>query len=593
MLRPHRRYAAFSALVLSFSLLLLCLEPYGFVQARNRLQRLVLKNPALTYSTTFGRGSGEVREVAVDSDGNIIIAGSTGAGNLFPLVNAADETFGDDGNEGFVTKISASGDELIYSTFLGGNGDDWITAVTVDTAGNAYVCGTTTAFDFPTVNALQPVAHPDGSGFVRDGFVTKLDPQGNLVWSTYLGGESGDEANDIVVDASGAVYVVGNTRSKDFPSVNAFQSACKLSPVLETCNDAFITKLAADGASIELSTFLGGISTEEACGVDVDGSGNIYVIGESRSDDFPVLNALQSERGGVGGAVRYADSFVTKLAAAGNALIWSTYLGGTDSEGTCSVLDRGPSLALDSQDNAFLVMNTKSIDLPMAGGFQPTHQGGTDGYVAKLNSGGMLEWSTYLGGTGSDFPDNVAVSSSGTPVVVGWTTSTDFPVSADALTEVDCPAAETPFCRSDVFVTVLGGGNGSLQFSTYLGGDDLDQGSGVDVGADDTIYVAGWTKTDLWPLVDPLPGQYRGGGTTQQFVSAIGSVMSTIPGDANGDGTVSASDALLTLAAAISAGTCELCICDVNGDGSITATDALIVLNLAVGLPVDINAPPC
>jgi hypothetical protein len=588
MPRPNRKSVSSSILLLVCSFSALYVEAFGFAQAGNRKDRVALENPALTYSTTFGRGQGEVREVAVDTDGNIVIAGNTGAGSLFPLVNAADESFGDEGTEGFVAKISASGDDLIYSTFLGGNGDDWIAGVAVDAVGNAYVAGTTRASDFPTVNALQPFPHPDGSGVVRDGFVAKFDPDGVLLWATYLGGDSGDEAHDIAVDAAGAVYVVGSTHSEDFPAVNAFQSACNLSPVIKNCNDAFVSKLAADGASLEFSTYLGGTSTEEACGVDVDGFGNVYVVGENRSADFPVLNPFQSERGG-----GTNDQFVTKIAASGNALIWSTHLGGTDEEGYCSVLFRGPSVALDSQDDAYFVTFAKSIDLPVVGGFQATHQGGTDGYVAKIGSDGTLQWSSYLGGAGSDSPTNVAVGPAGAPVVVGWTTSTDFPLTPDALMEEDCPMAETPFCRSDAFVTAIDADGGSMTFSTYLGGDDLDQGSGIDIGADDTIYVGGWTKTDLWPLVDPLPSQYRGGGSTQQFVSAIGTTVSTIPGDANGDGTVTASDALLTLSAAIGAGSCALCICDVNGDGSITATDALIVLNLAVGLPVDTNAPPC
>jgi hypothetical protein len=586
MVGSLRKYTASLVVVPVCAIVLVFLEPFDVVEAGRRSARLAFDDPMLTYSTTFGRVNGEVREIAVDGEGNIVIAGGTVGGNLFPLVNPADASSGDDGNEGFVAKISASGDELIYSTFLGGNGDDWIAGLAVDAAGNAYVSGTTTALDFPTVNAFQPLPHLDSSGFVRDAFVAKLDPDGVLLWSTYLGGEAGDEANDIAVDASGSVYVVGSTRSTDFPSANALQSACMLSPVIKRCDDAFVTKFAADGATLEFSTFLGGTGLEEACGVDVDGSGNVYVVGENRSADFPVLSPIQSERGG-----GTNDLFATKLAAAGNALIWSTHLGGSDEEGFCSVLARGPSVAVDSNGNAFLVSFVKSTDLPVAGGFQPTHHGGTDGYVAKVTSDGALGWSTYLGGAGSDIPTNVAIGSGGTPVIVGWTTSKDFPLTADALPESDCPNAATPFCPSDAFVAALS--DGSLSYSTYLGGDDTEQASGVDVGPDDSIYVGGYTRTDLFPLVNPLASPYRGGGTVQQFASTIGSAESTIPGDANGDGAVTAGDALLTLAAAISTGSCALCVCDVNGDGVLTATDALVVLRLAVGLPVETNAPPC
>ncbi len=574
------------------AILLLALEPHGFVQARAWLGGLVLDDPELTYSTTFGRGTGEVREIAVDTDGNIVIAGVTGSQFLFPLINAADDTYGDSGQEGFITKISASGDELIYSTYLGGDDDDWVSALALDAAGNAYVCGTTVSLDFPTTGALQPLPNIGQGGFVRDGFVAKLAPNGDLLWSTHLGGESSDEAHDIAVDAGGAVVVVGQTSSVDFPSANGFQSACNLNPTTERCADAFITKISGDGSSIQFSTFLGGSAAgigEQACGVSLDGSGNVYVIGENRSDDFPLLSPFQSERGG-----GISDLFVTKLAATGNALIWSSHLGGADDEFSCSVLSRGSTIAVDSQSDAFIAFTTKSADLPVMGGLPAsTQEDDTDVFAAKITSGGTLAWSTYLGGSGSDFAHNVALSSAGTPVLTGWTTSTGFPLTSDALPEADCPLAQTPNCTTDAFVTALDADDGSLAFSTYLGGDDSDQGSGVCVTPDDTIYVAGWTKTDLWPEVNALPSVYGGSGTVQMFVSAIGSADPAIPGDANGDGTISATDALLALSVAVGAGECALCICDVSGDGAITATDALIVLNLAVGLPVATNAPPC
>jgi hypothetical protein len=583
------RNAATTAVLLT---LCLGLDPWIAARAGAVFGALAFDDAQLTYSTTFGRGQAMVREIAVDGDGNIIIAGNTGERFLFPLIHAADTTYGDNGTEPFVAKIGVSGDELVYSTYLGGDGDDWISGLAVDAAGNAYVTGTTVAMDFPTKDGLQPTPNVSSLGDVRDAFVAKLDPTGTLVWSTYLGGEGGDEGNDVAVDAQGNVYVVGDTQSADFPSLNAFQSTCMLSPPpFEKCYDAFITKLASDGSELLFSTFLGGNTgglVEEACGVDVDGSGNVYVVGETRSDNFPLLSPIQSERGG-----GTDDMFAAKLSTDGSTLLWSTYLGGSDEDGYCSVLARGPSVAVDAQGDAFLTTFAKSTDLPVVGGFQGAHLGATDGYVAKITSGGQLAWSTYLGGSGSDIAANIGLSPEGAPVVVGFTTSKDFPLSADALAEAGCPLADTPLCASDAFVTALGAGDGALLFSSFLGGDDLDQASAVAVAADDTIVVGGWARSDPWPLVDPLPAEYRGGGITEAFVSSIGSAPPALPGDANGDGLVTASDALLALSAALSAASCELCVCDMNGDGSLTATDALIVLNLAVGLPVEVDTPAC
>lgn len=573
------------------AVMLVGFDPIVLSYAQTWIPPLTLQDPQLLFSTTFGRGNGQVRKVAIDADGSIIIAGWTQERFSFPLVNAADSTFGDEGQEGFVAKISPSRDNLVYSTYLGGNGDDWVSGLTLDAGGNAYVVGTTVSLDFPTLNGLQPLANVDASNNVRDGFVAKLGPTGNLIWATYLGGDASDEAHSVVVDSDSAVYVVGSTGSIDFPSQNAFQPSCALSEVTQRCADAFVTKLAADGASLMFSTYLGGSlggQDEEACDVGIDGFGNVYVIGEVRSDDFPILGAIQSMRGGGN-----SDMFITKFSAAGDSLIWSTFLGGNEHDGFCSVLAGGVSIAVDSQGDAYVATFARSTDLPIVGGFQPTHKGADDGYVAKITSGGMLAWSTYLGGTGSDSPQDIALSDSGTPVVAGWTQSKDFPLTADALTEIGCPDAGTPFCPFDAFVTVLGAGDGSLSFSTFLGAEDSEQAAGVAVGADDMIYLAGSTRSGFFPMVDPLPAEYRGSGTLEPFVSVIASAPEAMPGDANGDGAITASDALIALNAAIAAAVCELCICDLNGDGSVTATDALILLNLAVGLPVNINPPPC
>jgi hypothetical protein len=550
--------------------------------------RAIFNAPSLFYSTTFGGGPAEARDIAVDALGNTIIVGNTTGDYNFPLVNAADNSAGTQGEEGYVAKINAAGDNLVFSTYLGGQGNDWVTGVDVDADGNVYVVGITTATDFPTTGGtVQPSAGHAGDGFLRDAFVVKLDPLGNMVWSTYLGGNASDEAHGVKVGSDGSVYVVGTAMSKNFPTANAYQSSCRLG-VQDSCQDAFVARLSADGSSLLFSTYLGGTSlVEVACSVDVDADGNVFVVGHHSSNGFPLVNPFQDTYGGG------LDMFVTKFAPGGDSLVWSSGLGGNGNDAFCAPENRGPTIALDSQGDAFVASLTSSTNLPAPGGFQTTNAGTTDGYLAKITSGGTLEWASYLGGENSEAITEIAIRAGGGPLVVGWTTSRDFPQTLDALEERDCPSSPTPFCPGDVFVTAIAADGSEIEFSSFLGGSDFDQANGVAIGDRGVLHVAGTTDTELWPLIDPLPQAFRGSGGRQAFVVRIGDDAAPIPGDVNGDGVVTASDALAGLGAAIGTVQCLLCVCDLNGDGNVSATDALVILQLAVSIPVVTNPPAC
>jgi photosystem II stability/assembly factor-like uncharacterized protein len=250
--------------------------------------------------------------------------------------------------EGFVSKLNADGTGLIYSTYLGGNGDDYANGIAVDSSGNAIVVGQTASSSFPTVNALQPAL----SG-TKDAFVTKFNATGNaLLYSTYLGGSGSlDVAYGVAVDSSGSAYVSGWTTSANFPTLNPFQSA--IGDTNE--GDAFVTKLNSSGA-MAYSTFLGGEGRDIGYGIAVNGSGNAYVTGLTTSTTFPLANPIQSTSGGAAG-----DAFVTKLNSAGSGLIYSTYLGGSDSESA-----RG--IAIDAAGNAYVTGFTYSADFPVITG---------------------------------------------------------------------------------------------------------------------------------------------------------------------------------------------------------------------------------
>ena len=319
---------------------------------------------------------------------------------------------------------------LVYSTYLGGSASDsspeWLineeaAGIAVDASGNAYVTGVTTSSDFPTMNALQPSNRGN-----YDAFVTKINPSGTaLVYSTYLGGDThyyvhygssgSTHGNGIAVDASGNAYVTGGTTSNDFPTRNAlYPNFMSWSPQLE---DAFVTKINPSGTALVYSTYLGGQGNDYGNGIAVDASGNAYVTGLTISFDFPRMNLLFPTK--LGGTV---DAFVTKIDPSGTALVYSTYLGGSSG-------DDGRGIAVDASGNAYVTGYTASSDFPTTiNALDPTLRGSSDAFVTKINpSGTALVYSTYLGGSGSDDGNGIAVDASGNAYVTGLTASSNFP----------------------------------------------------------------------------------------------------------------------------------------------------------------------
>jgi len=306
-------------------------------------------------------------------------------------------------SDAFVTKLSNSGNSLIYSTYLGGGKSDYGYGIAVNGSGNAFVTGLTESSNFPTLNSYQTDQRD------LDAFVAQLASSGSsLIYSTYLGGEGDDEGNGIAVDGSGNAYVTGTTGSSDFPTSNPYQT-------YQGWQDAFVTKLSSSGDSLIYSTYLGGGNNDNdiASGIAVDGSGNVYVTGWTFSSNFPTLNLYQTYQGG-------GDTFVTKLSSSGNSLIYSTYLGGTN-------LDAGLCIAVGGSGNAYVTGYTESSNFPTLNPYQ-TDQGGLDVFVAKLSSSGSsLIYSTYLGGGNVDYGQGIAVDGSGNAYVTGYTGSSNFP----------------------------------------------------------------------------------------------------------------------------------------------------------------------
>ncbi|WP_134704981.1 SBBP repeat-containing protein [Ammoniphilus sp. YIM 78166] len=325
------------------------------------------------------------------------------------------------------------------------------------------------------------------------GYPLIIDPT-LLAYSTYLGGSGFDSGAGIAVDSSGAAYVTGITNSPIFPTQNPFQVA--LNGVL----DAFVAKLDPTGTSLVYSTYLGGSGSDQGLGIDVDSSGAAYVTGQTNSPDFPRENPFQADLGGD------TDAFVTKLSPAGNTLIYSTYLGGSE-------FDAGYGIAVDSSGAAYVTGETASSDdfptqIPVQGNFG----GDTDAFVAKLDpTGTLLVYSTYLGGSNFDFGFAIAVDNSGAAYVTGQTASLDFPMQS--------PFQGALTGNSDAFITKLDPTGTSLVYSTYLGGSNFDRGFGIAVDSSGAAYVTGETSSLNFPMQNPFQGALA--GNSDAFITKL------------------------------------------------------------------------
>jgi hypothetical protein len=417
----------------------------------------------LEYSTYLGGAGDEMGfGLALDSSGNAYVTGFTYSDD-FPVTQFAFQTSCSFDvyypcSDAFVTKLNSAGNGLSYSTFLGGSARDSGVGIALDSAGNAYVAGYTDSTDFPLAVAFQ--ASNRGG---RDAFVTKLNTDGSApVYSTYLGGGGDDSAYGIRVDSSDNAYVAGRTASSNFPTASPLQAA------LRGLSDAFVTKFNATGSSLVYSTYLGGSSDDQASGIAVDSSGSAYLTGDTGSPDFPTTPGAFDTSCGTDGNCNggVADAFVTKLNAAGSALVYATYLGSTGGEW-------GSGITVDASGNAYVVGGTNSADFPVtAGAFQTTFGGGTcgggvpgpcaDAFMTKLNAtGSALIYSTYLGSNNADNAAAIGVDASRHAYIAGYTYSSSFPTTTGAYdttcgTDGACNAgAAAPL--PDAFVAKLSG----------------------------------------------------------------------------------------------------------------------------------------
>ncbi|MEO7650815.1 MAG: SBBP repeat-containing protein [Bryobacteraceae bacterium] len=440
--------------------------------------------------STYLGGSGDDRSTGIAVDTSGNAYVVGSTSSTFPLTNPLQTYYAGGAYDVFVTKINPAGSARVYSTYLGGSGTDVGYGIAVVSGGNAYVTGSTNSPNFPIANSLQ--TNNGGSG---DAFVTKINAAGSaMLYSSYLGGSWDEIGYGIAVDGAGSAYVTGFTSSTNFPIINPLQ----ISP---GNLDAFVTKINPTGSAYVYSTYLGSSGVDIGYGIAVDGAGNAYVTGFTESTGFPTTNAMQPLSGGS------YDAFVTKIDATGSSRVYSTYLGGSGA-------DIGHGIAVDSAGNAYVTGWEYSTNFPTTNPLQASQGGNYDAFVTKINAAGSARvYSTYLGGRGDDVGQSIAVDGVGNAYVTGSSDSTNFPTSN--------PLQATYLGGgSDAFVAKINNTGSALSYSTYLGGYAQDTGYGVAVDGAGNAYVAGLTSSGNFPVITPIQGTY-GGGIADAFILSI------------------------------------------------------------------------
>uniref|UniRef100_UPI003564C6E5 DUF7948 domain-containing protein n=1 Tax=Stieleria sp. TaxID=2795976 RepID=UPI003564C6E5 len=526
----------------------------GFAVGDYDHSRELVIDPILDYGTYLGGLGTETAEaIKVDSSGNAYITGTTASAD-FPTTTGPFGTTG--GNDVFVTKLSADGSTVLYSTYLGGTGNDFGYDIDIDASGNAYVVGKTASADFTTTAG----AYDEVLSGSSDGFVLKLDATGSTVlYGSYIGSNlSNDSAFGVAVDGSGQAYVTGTLAG----SITGFATAGAYQATPGGGADAFLAVVAADGSGIVYGSYFGGSGGDQTLDIAIDGSGAAYLTGFTNGTDLPVTgNAYQSTSGGG------KDAFIVKLDPLGGGasdLVYSSYLGGTGN-------DEAKSIALDASGRAYIAGYTVSTDFDTTTGAYDTVYGGggnDDAFFAVVDTGlsgaASLAYSTFLGDTADDDARGIAVDSSGIAWITGTAVSAAFPTTGDAY---DATRGGT----RDAFISAinpLGSGAADLVYSTFLGGSANEYGYDIALDGADNLYVVGETQSADF---DSTTGAYDEtlAGTSDGFIAKFWS--DTLIVDTTNDvvdGTTTSISALLS---------------NKGADGFISLREAIIATNNTAG----------
>jgi len=366
---------------------------------------------------------------------------------------------------------------LAFSTFLGSFGDDVAGDNSVDAMGNIYVTGRTTSVSFPTTSGTFDTS----SNGAEDVFVTKMNPSGTgIIFSTFLGGTFFDEGRGLAVDATGNIYVAG-TASNLFPT-----TAGAFDTTFNGGSDVFVTKLNSTGSTLLYSTYIGESAIDYANDLAIDAAGNAYIVVRTSDTvvDYPTTpGAFDTTFNG------FDDVAVTKLNTAGSALVYSTFLGGSN-------IDNGTAIAVNTAGEAYVAGSTTDdvTDLQTTlGSYDTTHNGLTDYFVTRFSAdGSSLIYSTFIGGSGIDNAAGLAIDGAGSAYVVG-AAAPGFPVTAGVVDTVNLGGGE-------IGASKLSPDGSTLQYSTFIGGNQGENGNSVAVDPAGNAYITGGNFGGDYPV---------------------------------------------------------------------------------------------
>lgn len=440
----------------------------------------------LVFSTFIGSSADEgAYNVGRDPSGNLYVCGYTPSSS-FPATTGAYDPSHNGSDDGFISKFSSNGSSLIYSTFIGGSAADYIYWMSVDSNGDVFACGETSSSNFPVTAGVFGGIKSAGT----DAMIFKLNSSGgSLLYSTYLGGNANDYAYGIVHDTLGNAYVCGATSSSNFTTVSAYDFSHN------GLHDAFVTKISPNANSVIYSTYLGGASDEYAYAIGLVSNNEVIITGLTYSSLFPTTGTAYDNSYNTNG-----DVFVTRLGSSGNALIYSTFIGGLGED--CAY-----GLAIDPFENTIITGYTNAGSYPTTSGvYDNSFNGSTDVIISKLNNvGTILMQSTFFGGSSSDYGYGISITQQNQPVVTGYIASTGITMSSNAYDNTYNGGTY------DGFVLRLNSTFSSMIYGSYIGGGGMDGGQSIITDNFGYAYICGFASSTFPVTAGAYDITYNGG----------------------------------------------------------------------------------
>jgi hypothetical protein len=465
---------------------------YGFYLGEYNKNHNLIIDPVITFSSYIGGSSNDyATAITHDIYGNIYLFGDTYSNN-YPIINGYQQNITAQ-NDFFITKLTPDGKNIIFSTYLGGSGNEYSTNITVDNNLNIYITGYTTSANYPIVNGFQNTKGP-----YQDLVITKLNPSGSdVLYSSFLGGNDNERPYGMTLDSDNNVYLHGYTWSTNFPIKNAYQSTNAGG------YDVFLTKFdttKSGNDSLIFSTYFGGDWLERGFDIKVT-TDSIYLAGKTGSSNLPTVNPIQSSFGGPGlggqSAGENGDVFVSQFSLDGSELLFSTYLGGSGS-------DTGTGLILQG-DYIYIAGYTNSTNFPILNAYQTTNAGAYDFFVTKITkTNPQFIFSTYYGGSSNEILNfSFQVDYFGAIYFAGRSNSTDYPVINAIQEQKDVDY--------DGVITKLSNSGNHVYYSTYLGGNGYESILQMKLIDGQCALIIGYTTSSNFPTVEAYQNNNAGG----------------------------------------------------------------------------------